>query len=331
MDYTFPSGFDPVARDLVENLLVAEPTARLGDAARGGIQALRAHPFFDSIVWSTLWTCVPPPLEPGLVRNEPRVSKEDEDEDTAEIGAAWNALVRDWSEDEMSRADDDDDDDGTVGDPHEVMEPPAAVTLPAQSAIEDSVTPTLPGLPATPPPLSPPPKDVTVSTPDARPVVPSKTSSLGLLLPNETPQHHRGGSFSSGTSSEGSPLDPHSKNGMGSTRRRRSTNTHRRRPSKVATAHPQVSANVIARDMLLESVPSTPAYEDTSAVVDDASVAPISEVTHPAPPESPPHPEVRLPSPDAALGDVALATTGTSNLSSGSSEDHSVKEERWQV
>ena len=119
-EYAFPDGFDSIARDLVENLLVLEPTGRLGDPARGGIPTLRTHPFFASINWSTLWTCPAPVLEAGLVRSETRQKQGDDDgdreEDTADVTAAWHALVRDLSEDEMSGPGDDE---ATIADPDE--------------------------------------------------------------------------------------------------------------------------------------------------------------------------------------------------------------------
>ena len=100
-DYSFPPGFDPVAKDLVQNLLIIEPSGRFGDAARGGIPVLKAHPFFDGIDWANLWTCQAPPLEAGLVRKESKLPKFEDDENKQGMGAAWDALTRDLSEDEM--------------------------------------------------------------------------------------------------------------------------------------------------------------------------------------------------------------------------------------
>ncbi|ETW80952.1 hypothetical protein HETIRDRAFT_319474, partial [Heterobasidion irregulare TC 32-1] len=60
LDYSFPDGFDEKAKDLVRKLL------RLGAGPPGGdhdMAALRAHPFFASIHWQTLWTGPAPPLE----------------------------------------------------------------------------------------------------------------------------------------------------------------------------------------------------------------------------------------------------------------------------
>lgn len=75
LDYTCPDGFDEQAKDLVGKLLVKPPTERLGAGEPGSsndIKALRAHPFFASIEWSTLWTNAAPTLESGLVKKEPK-------------------------------------------------------------------------------------------------------------------------------------------------------------------------------------------------------------------------------------------------------------------
>jgi len=67
LDYTFPAGFPPIARDLVERLLVSDPAIRLG------VDHVKNHEFFDGITWGIgLWKqkaprlkpYVPPPAEP---------------------------------------------------------------------------------------------------------------------------------------------------------------------------------------------------------------------------------------------------------------------------
>jgi 3-phosphoinositide dependent protein kinase-1 len=67
LDYEFPKGFPPVARDLVERLLVLDPASRLQ------IEHIKNHEFFDGITWGRgLWKqkaprlkpYVPPPPEP---------------------------------------------------------------------------------------------------------------------------------------------------------------------------------------------------------------------------------------------------------------------------
>lgn len=119
-EYSVPEGFDPTALDLVRNLLVVDPKQRLGDAARGGPELLRMHPFFDGVDWPQIWVMDPPPLEAGLVkkvvpppraRGAPRSTEFEDDSDDSDTasspsvqggrGAAWAALVQDLSEDEM--------------------------------------------------------------------------------------------------------------------------------------------------------------------------------------------------------------------------------------
>jgi 3-phosphoinositide dependent protein kinase-1 len=61
LDYTFPDGFPEVARDLVERLLVLEPTSRLP------MDHIKNHRFFDGIQWGkTLWRQKPPRLSPHV-------------------------------------------------------------------------------------------------------------------------------------------------------------------------------------------------------------------------------------------------------------------------
>eukprot|EP00106_Octopus_bimaculoides_P007920 XP_014775362.1 PREDICTED: 3-phosphoinositide-dependent protein kinase 1-like [Octopus bimaculoides] len=66
LDYEFPDGFNPVAKDLVQKLLVFNPQKRLGSPESGGFKPLKKHPFFDGIVWDHLWTQDPPDLLPYL-------------------------------------------------------------------------------------------------------------------------------------------------------------------------------------------------------------------------------------------------------------------------
>ncbi|KAF2276722.1 kinase-like protein [Westerdykella ornata] len=66
LEYSFPDGFPPVAKDLVERLLVLDPMKRLP------IEHIKTHEFFDGITWGKgLWkqkaprlkAYVPPPRE----------------------------------------------------------------------------------------------------------------------------------------------------------------------------------------------------------------------------------------------------------------------------
>lgn len=67
LEYTFPDGFPPIAKDLVERLLVLDPLTRLP------MEHIKSHQFFDGITWGKgLWkqkaprlkAYVPPPHDP---------------------------------------------------------------------------------------------------------------------------------------------------------------------------------------------------------------------------------------------------------------------------
>jgi 3-phosphoinositide dependent protein kinase-1 len=71
LEYEFPPGFPPAARDLVERLLVLDPQRRLS------IEHIKNHEFFDGIKWGRgLWRMkaprlkpyVPPTQEPTLIK-----------------------------------------------------------------------------------------------------------------------------------------------------------------------------------------------------------------------------------------------------------------------
>lgn len=71
LEYEFPKGFPPVARDLVERLLVLDPAKRLN------IEHIKNHEFFDGIEWGRkLWKIkaprlkpyVPPPAEERIIK-----------------------------------------------------------------------------------------------------------------------------------------------------------------------------------------------------------------------------------------------------------------------
>ncbi|CAH8845909.1 unnamed protein product [Trichobilharzia szidati] len=66
LSYTFADNFDPVAKDLVEKLLVISPSERLGSPSQGGSTAVRQHKFFSQIHWDTLPQQEPPLLVPNL-------------------------------------------------------------------------------------------------------------------------------------------------------------------------------------------------------------------------------------------------------------------------
>ena len=92
LDYTFPDGFYEQAKDLVQELLVKSPSERLGAGEPGysnDMKALKAHPFFASVDWTTLWTISAPTLESGLVKKEPKPANSNWDD----VGYNWDHVV----------------------------------------------------------------------------------------------------------------------------------------------------------------------------------------------------------------------------------------------
>uniref|UniRef100_A0A8C5EDR2 3-phosphoinositide-dependent protein kinase 1 n=1 Tax=Gouania willdenowi TaxID=441366 RepID=A0A8C5EDR2_GOUWI len=75
LEYEFPEKFFPKAKDLVKQLLLQDPSKRLGCEEMGGYDPLKQHPFFDTISWSDLHLQTPPKLTPYL----PAMSEDDED------------------------------------------------------------------------------------------------------------------------------------------------------------------------------------------------------------------------------------------------------------
>ncbi|XP_066581133.1 3-phosphoinositide-dependent protein kinase 1 isoform X2 [Prorops nasuta] len=68
LEYEIPDGFCELARSLVSQLLVLEPTQRLGarDEHGAGYPSIRAHPFFQCVDFETLHEQTPPPIYPYL-------------------------------------------------------------------------------------------------------------------------------------------------------------------------------------------------------------------------------------------------------------------------
>jgi len=64
-EYSYPSGFPDIVKDICKKLLNPDPTKRLGC---NGFQELKSHPFFDGIVWETLAEKDPPKLEPYPIK-----------------------------------------------------------------------------------------------------------------------------------------------------------------------------------------------------------------------------------------------------------------------
>lgn len=75
LDYKFPEGFDSQARDLVEKLLVLDPSARLGAQDKGPTyDSIRNHPFFSGVNWDTIRDQRPPQIYPYLPGRAPEES-----------------------------------------------------------------------------------------------------------------------------------------------------------------------------------------------------------------------------------------------------------------
>ena len=109
LDYTFPDGFDELAKDLVQKLLVKSPTERLGAGESGGsndIKALKSHPLFAPIDWASLWTTPAPTLESGLVKKELKPANSNWDD----VEYNWDHVVAfPRSHDEIPWAEEDED------------------------------------------------------------------------------------------------------------------------------------------------------------------------------------------------------------------------------
>lgn len=66
LDYEFPAGFPPTARDLIERLLVHDPQRRLS------MEHIKNHEFFDGIQWGRgLWRQKAPRLKPYVPSEQP--------------------------------------------------------------------------------------------------------------------------------------------------------------------------------------------------------------------------------------------------------------------
>ncbi|KAI0760136.1 kinase-like domain-containing protein [Fomes fomentarius] len=105
LDYTFPDGFYESAKDLVQKLLVLDPSDRLGVEPKSSPTQLRGHAFFStvsaaslekyrdvaSIRWDTLWTDPPLPPETGIIQPAPSPDHDDENADL------WDDVVHEFS------------------------------------------------------------------------------------------------------------------------------------------------------------------------------------------------------------------------------------------
>ncbi|XP_046399716.1 3-phosphoinositide-dependent protein kinase 1 isoform X2 [Ischnura elegans] len=71
LEYEYPDGFSPVAKDLVEKLLVIDSKQRLGSkddltGEHGGYHSIRSHPFYEGTNFDTLHCSSPPKMYPFL-------------------------------------------------------------------------------------------------------------------------------------------------------------------------------------------------------------------------------------------------------------------------
>ncbi|XP_065176242.1 3-phosphoinositide-dependent protein kinase 1-like [Sycon ciliatum] len=65
-EYSIPDGFPAPIADLIEKILILEPTERLGAEEKGGFGPLKQHDFFEDIKWDTLMEQKPPPIKAYL-------------------------------------------------------------------------------------------------------------------------------------------------------------------------------------------------------------------------------------------------------------------------
>ncbi|KAG2173807.1 hypothetical protein INT43_005227 [Umbelopsis isabellina] len=105
LEYAFPATFPDVAKDLVEKLLVLDPRTRLGSEETGGVEALKAHPFFDGVAWDDLFTSEAPKLRPFLPKMEGMNENDltsDNDVFFQNQGHSFEGIARDPFEDEYN-------------------------------------------------------------------------------------------------------------------------------------------------------------------------------------------------------------------------------------
>lgn len=69
LEYEVPNGFCPVAKDLVQKLLVIEPEDRVGFKDAAKYTSIRSHKFYEGVNFDTLHQTSPPPIYPYLPGN----------------------------------------------------------------------------------------------------------------------------------------------------------------------------------------------------------------------------------------------------------------------
>ncbi|CAO3692100.1 unnamed protein product [Rhizopus stolonifer] len=86
LEYVIPNDFPPIAKDLVQRLLVSDPSKRLG--AERGTEAIKEHPFFEGADWDGIFESNAPSLKERLVEDlkrnppPPQLDLEHQVEDT---------------------------------------------------------------------------------------------------------------------------------------------------------------------------------------------------------------------------------------------------------
>ncbi|XP_065580101.1 3-phosphoinositide-dependent protein kinase 1-like isoform X3 [Artemia franciscana] len=92
LEYEYPDGFPDDARDIVTQLLVLEPSERLGAKDIGSYTSVKSHPFFSGLDFEELHKVKPPEICPHLVRTESSSSFEIPSD--AQPGLGANELSR---------------------------------------------------------------------------------------------------------------------------------------------------------------------------------------------------------------------------------------------
>lgn len=106
-DFSFPEGMSETAQDLINQLLVLDPTMRLGNPSKGGHEAIRRHPFFSGMEWETLWKQTVPKMQTGIVQAPPRQEVVKQTDSSSEQAFGSHS----WTDDNDGFEDDEDHDD----------------------------------------------------------------------------------------------------------------------------------------------------------------------------------------------------------------------------
>jgi len=91
LDYEIPAGFPASGKNLVESLLLLEPSERLGSEKLGGIAGLKQHQFFSGLpcAWDDLHNHKPPELDdylPAMADDEAALhGRDDADQDIDDL------------------------------------------------------------------------------------------------------------------------------------------------------------------------------------------------------------------------------------------------------